>query len=119
MPTARPRARGALARRHRPTPPTISARRLPPEALTAAEVLALLDACGSGRPAAIRNRACWPSCTGAGPGSTRRWSCGRRTWTATPAPSASCAARAAACGQTGLDEGALALLDGWLAVRAS
>jgi hypothetical protein len=46
MPTARPRARGANARRRRPTAPTSPARRLPPEILTAAEVLALLDACG-------------------------------------------------------------------------
>jgi integrase/recombinase XerC len=124
MLTAQPRARGAHATRHRPkrpaaaTTPTIPARRLPPEILTAAEVLALLDACGDW-PTGVRNRSLLAVLYRGGLRlnealELRPKDVDRET-----------GAVRVLCGKggrartIGLDEGALALLDRWLAVRAS
>src|SRR5690606_28040916 len=118
MPTTRPRARGAHARGHRPTAPTNPARRLPPEILTAAEVLALLDACGDW-PTGVRNRALLATLYRGGLRlnealELRPKDVNRET-----------GAVCVLCGKggrartVGLDEGALALLDRWLAARAA
>jgi len=109
MPTARARPG---ARRPRPT------RRLPPEVLTAAEVLALLDACGDW-PTGVRNRALLAVLYRGGLRLNEALELRPKDVDRDSGAVRVLCGKGGRARTIGLDDGALALLDRWLAVRAS
>src|SRR5690606_9700901 len=108
-------ARGPTNRSRTPAKPT---RRLPPEILTAAEVRALLDACGDW-PTGVRNRALLAVLYRGGLRLNEALELRPKDVDRETGAVRVLRGKGGRVRTIGLDEGALALLDRWLAERAA